>query len=242
MALFDDELRKAQQQRAMYNAQLRANQAQADYENRMAQANAQAQQARGNTTSGLESVLAGIGNSIKNVGDTLYNMGGTGVASIRDIFTGNAGTGKYQKEWKDYAKEHIYGDKDLSDKDYHAKTGGKALDAASTVSDFIPWLGTATKVGLNVAQGVGSGIAQQYIDKGASATLEDALRGGLVGGASSGVGQFVGNKLAGKVPGSSLMSRAINSNVGRGALTGAASGAIGAGLNTALEGGNIGQI
>lgn len=242
MALFDDELRKAQQQRAMYNAQLRANQAQADYENRMAQANAQAQQARGNTTSGLESVLAGIGNSIKNVGDTLYNMGGTGVASIRDIFTGNAGTGKYQKEWKDYAKEHIYGDKDLSDKDYHAKTGGKALDAASTVSDFIPGLGTATKVGLNVAQGVGSGIAQQYIDKGASATLEDALRGGLVGGASSGVGQFVGNKLAGKVPGSSLMSRAINSNVGRGALTGAASGAIGAGLNTALEGGNIGQI
>lgn len=242
MALFDDELRKAQQQRAMYNAQLRANQAQADYDTLMPQAMAKMSQAQQKTTSPLESVLSGIGNSIKNVGDTLYNMGGTGVASLRDIFTGNAGTGKYQKEWKEYAKENIYKDGDLSDKDYYAKTGGKALDAAATVSDFIPGVGAGAKVALNVGQGAASGAAQNFIDNGANASLEDVLRGAGVGAASAGVGQYVGGKLAGRTAGKGAISKALNSNIGKAALTGAASGATGAGLNTALMGGNIGQI
>lgn len=242
MALFDDELRKAQQQRAMYNAQLRANQAQADYDASMSQAMAKINQAQQKTANPLESVLSGIGNSIKNVGDTLYNMGGTGVASLRDIFTGNAGTGKYQKEWKEYAKENIYKDGDLSDKDYYAKTGGKALDAAATVSDFIPGVGAGAKVALNVGQGAASGAAQNFIDNGANASLEDVLRGAGVGAASAGVGQYVGGKLAGRTAGKGAISKALNSNIGKAALTGAASGATGAGLNTALMGGNIGQI
>ena len=242
MALFDDELRKAQQQRAMYNAQLRANQAQTDYDTLMPQAMAKMSQAQQKTANPLESVLSGIGNSIKNVGDTLYNMGGTGIASIRDIVTGNIGTGKYQKEWDQYAKENIYGDKDMSDKDYYAKTGGKALDAASTVSDLIPGLGAGAKVALNVGQGAVSGAAQNFIDNGANASLEDVLRGAGVGAASAGVGQYVGGKLAGKTAGKGAISKALNSNIGKAALTGAASGATGAGLNTALMGGNIGQI
>lgn len=242
MALFDDELRKAQQQRAMYNAQLRANQAQADYDASMSQAMAKINQAQQKTANPLESVLSGIGNSIKNVGDTLYNMGGTGIATFRDIFTGNAGTGKYQDEWKEYAKKNIYGDKDLSDKDYYAKTGGKALDAAATVSDFIPGLGAGAKVALNVGQGAASGAAQNFIDNGANASLEDVLRGAGVGAASAGVGQYVGGKLAGRTAGKGAISKALNSNIGKAALTGAASGATGAGLNTALMGGNIGQI
>ena len=242
MAFFDDELRRLQQIKAQNDAMEQAQQAQLDYENRMAQANAQAQQAQNAAPGGLAGVLAGIGNSIKNVGDTLYNMGGTGVASLRDIFTGNAGTGKYQKEWKEYAKENIYKDKDLSDKDYYAKTGGKALDAAATVSDFIPGVGTGAKVALNVGQGVASGVAQNYIDNGANVSLEDNLKGALVGGASAGVGQAVGGKLAKGVGGDNVLSKALNSNIGRGALTGAASGATGAGLSTALNGGGLGEV
>ena len=242
MGLFEDELRKAQQFRAQQNAIAQAQQAELDYNNRLANANAQAQQAQNAAPGGLAGVLAGIGNSIKNVGDTLYNMGGTGIASIRDIFTGNAGTGKYQKEWDQYAKENIYGNKDMSDKDYHLKTGGKALDAAATVSDFIPGVGGAAKVALNVGQGVASGVAQNYIDNGENATIEDSLKGGLIGGASAGVGQFVGGKLAGKKAGKGIISKALNSQVGKGAITGAASGAAGAGLASALNGGNLGEV
>ena len=242
MGIFEDELRKAQQWRAQMDAQDMANQAQLDYENRLAAANQAASQAQNAAPGGLAGVLAGIGNSIKNVGDTLYNMGGTGIASLRDIVTGNAGTGKYQKEWKEYAKENIYGDKDISDKDYYAKTGGKALDAAATVSDFIPGLGTGAKVALNVGQGVASGVAQNYIDNGADVSLEDNLKGALVGGASAGVGQAVGGKLAKGIGGNGAISKAFNSNIGRGALTGAASGATGAGLSTALNGGGLGEV
>lgn len=242
MGLFEDELRKAQQFRAQQNAIAQAQQAELDYNNRLANANAQAQQAQNADPGGLAGVLAGIGNSIKNVGDTLYNMGGTGIASIRDIFTGNAGTGKYQKEWDQYAKENIYGNKDMSDKDYHLKTGGKALDAAATVSDFIPGVGGAAKVALNVGQGVASGVAQNYIDNGENATIEDSLKGGLIGGASAGVGQYVGGKLAGKKAGKGIISKALNSQVGKGAITGAASGATGAGLASALNGGNLGEV
>lgn len=218
------------------------NQAQADYDTLMPQAMAKMSQAQQKTTNPLESVLSGIVNSAKNVGDTLYNMGGTGVATFRDIFTGNSGTGKYQKEWDQYAKENIYGDKDMSDKDYYAKTGGKALDAASTVSDFIPGLGPGAKVVLNVGQGAVSGAAQNFIDNGSNTSLEDVLRGAGVGAASAGVGQYVGGKFASKTAGNSAISKALNSNIGKAALTGAASGATGAGLNTALMGGNIGQI
>lgn len=242
MAFFDDELRRLQQIKAQNDAMEQAQQAQLDYENRMAQANAQAQQAQNTAPGGLAGVLAGIGNSIKNVGDTLYNMGGTGIASLRDIVTGNAGTGKYQKEWKEYAKENIYGDKDISDKDYYAKTGGKALDAAATVSDFIPGVGAGGKVALNVGQGIASGVAQNYIDNGANVSLEDNLKGALVGGASAGVGQAVGGKLAKGVGGNNVISKTLNSNIGRGALTGAASGATGAGLSTALNGGGLGEV
>jgi len=239
MALFDDELRKAQQQRAMYNAQLRANQAQADYDALMPQAMAKISQAQQGPSNPLESVLSGIGNSVKNVGDTLYNMFGTGAASVRDLLTGNAGTGKYTKEWEQYAKKALHGDENMSDKDYYAKTGGKSLDAAATVSDLIPGLGAGAKVALNVGQGVVSGAANPFIEKGASATLDDALKGALVGGASAGVGQYVGGKLANRAAGKGLISKALNSNVGKGAITGGLAGATGGGLYAGLNGGDV---
>lgn len=203
---------------------------------------AKAYTAQQKATNPLESVLSGIGNTIGNVGNSLVNMFGTGAASLRDILTGNIATGKYTDEWKQYMKEKQYGDANMSDKDYYAKTGGKALDAAATLSDFIPGLGAGAKVALNVGQGAASGAAQNFIDNGANASLEDVLRGAGVGAASAGVGQYVGGKLAGKTAGKGAISKALNSNIGKAALTGAASGATGAGLNTALMGGNIGQI
>ena len=219
-----------------------SNQAQADYDTLMPQAMAKMSQAQQKTANPLESVLSGIGNTIGNVGNSLVNMFGTGAASVRDILTGNIATGKYTDEWKQYMKEKQYGDANMSDKDYYAKTGGKALDAAATLSDFIPGLGAGAKVALNVGQGAASGAAQNFIDNGANASLEDVLRGAGVGAASAGVGQYVGGKLAGRTAGKGAISKALNSNIGKAALTGAASGATGAGLNTALMGGNIGQI
>lgn len=223
-------------------ASLRAQQeAQDEYQRRMAQAQAQAQQAQARPTNPLESVLTGIGNSIGNVGTSIYDMFGTGIASIKDLATGNGETGKYRNEWMQHMKKDIYGDENLSDRDYHAKAGGKALDAAATVSDFIPGLGKGAKVALNVGQGIVSGGAQNYIDNGANASLEDTLKGALIGGASAGVGQYVGGKLAPKTAGKSVLSKAINSNIGKAAITGAASGATGGALNSSLNGGDLGQ-
>lgn len=230
-------LEDIERQRNLMNAQAQANKAQANYDTLMPQAMAKLNQAQSRTTNPLEAVLSGIGSSISNVGDTLYNIAGGGIASIRDLASGNAGKRKYQKEWEARRKKEL-GDENMSDKDYYAKTAGKALDAAATVSDLIPGLGTAAKVGLNVGQGVASGVAQNYIDNGANVSLEDAIKGGLVGGAGAAAGQYVGGKLAGKA-GNGKLSKLLYSNVGKGALTGAASGATGGGLNAALNGGDL---
>ena len=235
MSLYDDELRKAQYQRAMWDAE----DAQREAYDRAVNAQQRQAQAQSQQRNPLEAVLAGIGDAAKNVGDTLYNMGGTGIAALRDIFTGNLGTGKYSNEWKDYAKKAIYGDENLSDKDYYLKTGGKAVDAAATVSDFIPGLGTGAKVALNVGQGIASGAVNPIIEYGSQASLEDILKGAAVGGAGAGAGQYVGGKLASRVPGTSRLGRLAASNVGRGAITGAASGAVAGGLGAGLNGGNV---
>ena len=237
MALrYSDNDKRAIQAAAAIRAQ---NKAVDDYNSQMPQAYERLTQSQSKPTNALESILSGIGNSIKNVGDTLYDMGGTGVASIRDLVTGNAGTAKYQNEWKDYRKKTLYNDENMSDKDYYAKTGGKALDAAATVSDLIPGLGVPAKVALNIGQGAVSGAAQNFIDNGANVSLEDILKGATTGAASAGVGQYVGGKLANKVAGKGVISKALNSNIGKAALTGAASGATGGGLNAAFNGGDV---
>lgn len=215
----------------------RAQQAALDQYNRSL-AKAQAEQ---NKPTGLAAVLNGIGQSIGNLGDSIYNMFGTGAASIRDLFTGNAGTGKYTNEWKQYRKEQM-GDKDMSDKDYYLKTGGKALDAAATASDLIPGLGTGARIALNVGQGVASGVGQQFADRGSNVTEDDLIKAGLIGGASAGAGQLAGLKLGQKAlknPATSKIGKALQSNVGRAALTGATAGATGGGLASALNGGSF---
>jgi type II secretory pathway pseudopilin PulG len=181
----------------------------------------QAQRAQSNKRAGgLAGVLQGIGESIGNVGKALVTTFGRTGASARDLFTGNAGTSKYTKEFQQWEKKNLWGDENMSDKDLYNRTGGVALDAASTLSDLIPVVGqiggTAAAAGkaagkatladkavklaqtpiFNMAQGGASGYAQEFIDNGENARLEGALKRAAVGTVVSGTGTFVGNKLA----------------------------------------------
>ena len=239
MAFFDDELRRLQQQRAQIDAYEQAQQSALDYENKARAAEAaQSQQSQG----GLGGVLAGIGNSIGNsignLGKGLVGLFGTGAANIGDIATSIA-TGKATSKNKDDFQKWLAGTDDL--KDARLKNAGTALDAAATLSDFIPGLGTGAKVALNVGQGAASGVAQEFIDNGRNATLDNAVKNAVAGAGAAGAGQFVGNKLAKGISGNGKIAKALNSNIGRGALTGAAAGAVGGGLGTALNGGDLGQ-
>ena len=195
---------------------------------------AQAKQSQG----GLGGVLAGIGESIGNVGKGLAGIFGGGIANIGDIATSIA-TGKATTKNQDDFSKWLAGSDNL--KDARLKNAGTALDAAATVSDLIPGLGTGARVALNIGQGAASGIGQELADNGANASVENALRRGVTGAAAAGAGQFVGNKLAKGVAGNGRIAKALNSNVGKGALTGAAAGAVGGGLGTALYGGDLGQ-
>lgn len=215
-----------------------ANRAQADYDALMPQATAKLAQAQQGASNPLEAVLSGIGNSIRNAGRGVFDLIGSGVASAKDLGE-SIGSGKVTTKNTDDFKKWLYETDDA--KDARLKSAGNALDAAATISDLIPGLGKGAKVALNVGQGVASGIANPFIEKGSQATLEDVMKGAAVGGASAGVGQYVGGKLANQTAGKGIVSKALNSNVGKGAITGAASGATGAGLNAALSGGNLGQ-
>ena len=156
---------KIQAQREQEEAINRYNAAQASLQ---ASQNA-VQQAQSKPSNPLESILSGIGNSIANVGKTLVDIPGTTVANWMDLIQGKKqdAEGSNTQEWK----KSLYGGENA--KDRYAKSAGTALDAAATVSDFIPGLGTAAKVGLNVGQGVASGVAQNSIDNGANVSLED---------------------------------------------------------------------
>lgn len=213
-----------------------SNQAQADYDALMPQAMAKINQAQQGPSNPLESVLSGIGNSIKNVGTGLMDLFGTGGAAVGDAIE-SIRTGKATTKNQDDYRKWLYNTDSV--KDAATKGLGTGLDAAATLTDFIPGLGTATKVGLNIGQGVASGIANPLIEKGSQATLEDAMKGALVGGASAGVGQYVGGKLANRAAGKGLISKALNSNVGKGAITGGLAGATGGGLYAGLNGGDV---
>ena len=261
MSLFEDELRRAQQFRAQINAREEAERAAEQYQQRaIANQAAQAKQGQG----GLGGVLAGIGESIGNVGRGLMGVFGNPVANLRDVLAGknvNSEDSETQKYYK-----FLYGGENA--KDRYLKAGGTGLDAAATLSDLIPVVGQMGKVAtagkaagkatladkavklaqtpiFNMAQGGASGYAQEFINNGENARLEDALKRAAVGTVASGTGTFVGNKLANRAltnPATSRLGKMLQSNVGRSAITGATAGAVGGGLGTALDGGDIGQV
>lgn len=222
-----------------------ANRAQADYDALMPQATAKLAQAQQGPSNPLESVLSGIGNTIVTAGKGLGDFFTSGAINAY------AGTGlKSLLEGKSYAQAAREANRDVDDfkkryyntdslKDAYAKSAGTALDTASTLSDLIPGLGKGAKVALNVGQGIASGIANPFIEKGSQATLEDVMKGAAVGGASAGVGQYVGGKLANRTAGKGIVSKALNSNIGKGAITGGLAGATGGGLYSALNGGDV---
>ena len=244
MALFDDELRKLQQIKARNDAIAAADLAQQNYNAQMGQAQDALAQTQSRSFNPLESVLGGIANSIGNVGKTLVDIPGTMVANWRDLLEGKKqdSEGSYTQEWK----KSLYGGENA--KDRYAKAGGTALDAAATLSDLIPAAGGASKIGklvggagAQIAQGAISGAAQNLIDNGEDATLEDTLRGAASGAAGAGVGRLVGGQLAKTAGGSGLLSSVARNNIARSALTGAASGAAGATTSSALRGGDLSQ-
>lgn len=239
MGLFEDELKRAQQWRAQLDAQEQANQAARDYDASVAAAEAQKKQEK---PGGLAGVLSGIGESINNTGKALVDLfGGMGVANLVDTFE-SITTGKATNKHADDFKKWVYGTDNM--KDAYMKAGGSGLDAAATVSQFIPGLGPVGKVVSGTVQGGVSGFAQPFVQSGENANLEDALKGSAVGAAGGLVGGAVGNKLGNAAqanPAKGIIGKALQSNIGRGAATGAASGAVSGGLATALNGGNINQ-
>lgn len=244
MAFFDDELRRLQQIKAQNDAMAAAEAAQQNYNAQMAQAQGALEQTQNKSFNPLESVLGGIANSVANVGKTLIDIPGTTFANWADLIQGKKQDAEDSntQQWK----KSLYGGENA--KDRYMKAGGTALDAAATLSDLIPVAGGASKIGkivggagAQVAQGALSGAAQNLIDNGQNATLEDTLRGAAAGAAGAGVGRLVGGKLAKTATGNGLMSSVARSNIARGALTGAASGAAGATASSALRGGDMGQ-
>ena len=232
--LSDDDLRAARAAAAIRQA----NQAQQDYDTRLAAANQTAINAQAKNTGGLGSVLSGIGNAVYNTGKGLFDFFGSGTASVLDLGEGIA-TGKLGTREKDF-KKWLYNTD--SEKDARFKSGGTALEAASNIADLIPGVGLA-KPAIDAAQGFASGVAQEYMDKGENADLGEALSKGGVSALASMGGGLIGGKIVDKASkGSGALSKALTSQVGQGAVRGGAAGGLGAGLETARQGGSFTDV
>ena len=206
----------------------------------------------GELLAGLAGLGKGITDSAVNVGKSTIGMLGTGITSAMDLMGGEE-TRKGYNEGKntDAFKRWLYGTDSKGQINY-GKAAGEALDAATTLTNFIPGGG---KLAANVAQGAVSGFANEYKEKGNDADLGNALKsaatGAATGAATSKMNDFVGKKmgeLAEKQAANQLgvigqkVINAGKSNFVRGAISGATGGAVGGGMATALNGGDLGQV
>ena len=217
-------------------------------------------QAQQKTSSfGLGELLAGLAGLGKGITDSAINVGkstigaiGTGITSAMDLMGGEeARKGYNEGKNTDAFKQWLYGTDSKGQINY-GKAAGEALDAATTLTNFIPGGG---KLAANVAQGAVSGFANEYKEKGNDADLGNALKsaatGAVTGAATSKMNDFVGKKmgeLAEKQAANQLGAigqKALNAgknNFVRGAISGATSGAVSGGMATALNGGDLGQV
>jgi hypothetical protein len=208
---------------------------------------------------GLGELLAGLTGLGKGITDAAINVGkstigtiGTGITSAMDLMGGEE-TRKGYNEGKntDAFKRWLYGTDSKGQINY-GKAAGEALDAATTLTNFIPGGG---KFAANVAQGAVSGFANEYKEKGNDADLGNALKSAATGAVTSAVtskmNDYVGKKmgeLAEKQAANQLgvigqkVLNAGKSNFVRGAISGATGGAVGSGMATALNGGDLGQV
>ena len=206
----------------------------------------------GELLAGLAGLGKGITDSAINVGKSTIGMLGTGITSAMDAMGGDeAKRGYNEGKNTDAFKRWLYGTDSKGQINY-GKAAGEALDAATTLTNFIPGGG---KLAANVAQGAVSGFANEYKEKGNDADLGNALKsaatGAVTGAVTSKMNDFVGKKmgeLAEKQAANQLGvigQKALNagkSNFVRGAISGATGGAVGGGMATALNGGDLGQV
>lgn len=208
---------------------------------------------------GLGELLAGLAGLGKGITDSAINVGkstigaiGTGITSAMDLLGGEeARKGYNEGKNTDAFKRWLYGTDSKGQINY-GKAAGEALDAATTLTNFIPGGG---KLAANVAQGAVSGFANEYKEKGNDADLGNALKsaatGAVTGAATSKMNDFVGKKmgeLAEKQAANQLgaigqkVLNAGKNNFMRGAISGATGGAVSGGIATALNGGDLGQV
>lgn len=208
---------------------------------------------------GLGELLAGLAGLGKGITDSAINVGkstigaiGTGITSAMDLLGGEeARKGYNEGKNTDAFKRWLYGTDSKGQINY-GKAAGEALDAATTLTNFIPGGG---KLAANVAQGAVSGFANEYKEKGNDADLGNALKsaatGAVTGAATSKMNDFVGKKmgeLAEKQAANQLgaigqkVLNAGKNNFVRGAISGATGGAVSGGIATALNGGDLGQV
>ena len=206
----------------------------------------------GEFLSGLVGLGKGITDSAANVGKSTIGMLGTGITSAMDLMGGEeARRGYNEGKNTDAFKRWLYGTDSKGQINY-GKAAGEALDAATTLTNFLPGGGSPVA---NIAQGAVSGFANEYKEKGNDADLGNALKsaaaGAVTGAATSKMNDFVGKKmgdLAEKQTAGQLgmigqkVLNAGKSNFVRGAISGATGGAVGGGMATALEGGSLGDV
>lgn len=145
------------------------------------------------------------------------------------------GEGKNQSEFKKW----LYGENENTGTANYAKAAGQALDAAATVSNFIP--GANGLVG-NTIQGAAGAFGQNYADTGGDleSALKAAVAGGAAGLATGGLNKGLNNTIAkgGKLA-NLATSKPLASTIVRGGLSGAVGGAVGGGTAAGLNNGDI---
>ena len=234
----EQEKRKAQQLAA---AQAQA-QAQENYNAQKANLDKKYDGGLGGFLGGL---VSGIGKGIGDVAKGTLGVIGGGVAGVKDLVEGKAGTAENTKAFKRW----LYDAED--DKDAAAKAAGTALNAATTLaSTVVPGLAgagsAAAKLGTsavaNSAAGALGGVAdelqQQGKDFNAESAANRAISGAVAGLATGGLNKKIGNA-TGNISSKLLNNKLATSTIGRGALSGAVGGATGAGTSAALGGGDI---
>ena len=175
--------------------------------------------------------------SLKDIYDNAKQQGKNNVTMMLDDETGKWITVNEGKH-KDEFMRNFWGTKDNGDINY-AKAAGTSLDAAATLSNFIP--GANGIVG-NALQGAASGFGQTYADTGGDleAALKSAAASGLAGGATGGLNKGLTNMTA---KGGKLASFAVNhplaNTIARGGLSGMVGGAVGGGAAAGLNNGDI---
>lgn len=266
-----------------------SNQAQADYDQRMGQAQSSMDAAQSKAVNPLESVLSGLvsgAKSLWNAAAGTVNAVAGGIqtaAHDRDIkrtmedasnkrndiakkygynsysearnddnasqdfwneikSVDNSTAEELNRSKKQYVDSAIY--KNLANMSQN-KYGADAIRGHQFLTDVLTMgKGSAlANTALNTGQGFAGGIADQLeaTQDGQEFDWNEALKRGTASAAGAAVGTLVGGKL-GKVGSGSNIGKIVGSNVGRGALAGAASGAVSAGTQTALEGGDLGQV